>query len=126
MLHKRWRRLSVILVAGGILFLSLIPKPPPLPAGFRFTDKIAHLLAYAVLSFLVFTAFFEGKPIGTVFTTILIVAAVCLLYGGLIEILQIFTRRHPELWDLTADLIGALCGASLAAGMSRRSRVKSR
>lgn len=119
----RSRRLGTILtivVAGSILVLSLIPKPPEILGGFHLADKVAHFIAYQVLSFLLFTSFFEGKQVGA----ILIVAALCILYGGLIEILQIFTHRQPEIWDLVADLIGAVCGAAVGAGLSRRIRSK--
>ena len=120
MLSKRFWRVLTIVVTVSILILSLIPKPPEIPGGFHFADKIAHFIAYAVLSFLLFTSLFEGKKLSTV----LIVAAACMVYGGVIEILQTFTHRQPELWDLTADLFGAVCGAALGAVLNRRIRSK--
>ena len=120
MLSKRFWRVLTIVVTVSILILSLIPKPPEIPGGFHFADKIAHFIAYAVLSFLLFTSLFEGKKLSTV----LIVAAACMIYGGVIEILQTFTHRQPELWDLTADLFGAVCGAALGAVLNRRIRSK--
>lgn len=120
MLSKRFWRVLTIVVTVSILILSLIPKPPEIPGGLHFADKIAHFIAYAVLSFLLFTSLFEGKKLSTV----LIVAAACMIYGGVIEILQTFTHRQPELWDLTADLFGAVCGAALGAVLNRRIRSK--
>jgi len=120
MLSKRFWRVLTIVVTVSILILSLIPKPPEIPGGFHFADKIAHFIAYAVLSFLLFTSLFEGKKLSTV----VIVAAACMIYGGVIEILQTFTHRQPELWDLTADLFGAVCGAALGAVLNRRIRSK--
>ena len=122
MLSKRLWRVLTIVVTVSILILSLIPKTPEIPGGFHFADKIAHFIAYAVLSFLLFTSLFEGKKLSTV----LIVAAACMIYGGVIEILQTFTHRQPELWDLTADLFGAVCGAALGAVLNRRIRSKTR
>ena len=122
MLSKRFWRVLTIVVTVSILILSLIPKPPEIPGGLHFADKIAHFIAYAVLSFLLFTSLFEGKKLSTV----LIVAAACMVYGGVIEILQTFTHRQPELWDLTADLFGAVCGAALGAVLNRRIRSKTR
>lgn len=116
MLSKRFWRILTIVVTVSILVLSLVPSPPEIPGGFHFADKIAHFIAYAVLSFLLFTSLFEGKKLSTV----LLVAALCLAYGGVIEILQIFTHRQPEILDLTADLFGAVCGAALGAGLNRR------
>ncbi len=118
MLSKRFWLILTIVVTVSILVLSLVPSPPEIPGGFHFADKIAHFIAYAVLSFLLFTSLFEGKKLSTV----LIVAALCLAYGGVIEILQIFTHRQPEILDLTADLFGAVCGAALGAGLNRRIR----
>jgi len=120
MLSKRFWCILTIVVTVSILVLSLVPSPPEIPGGFHFADKIAHFIAYAVLSFLLFTSLFEGKKLSTV----LLVAALCLAYGGVIEILQIFTHRQPEILDLTADLFGAVCGAALGAGLNRHIRSK--
>lgn len=124
MLYVRFWRILAILVAAAIVVLSLLPDPPEIPVGFHFADKLAHFIAYLVLSFLVFASITGGKRISTALNTILIVAALCLFYGGLIEILQMFTGRQPEFWDLAADLIGALCGALVGAGLWRRLRRK--
>ena len=155
MLNMRSRRLLTIIVAASIVILSLIPKPPEIPGGVHFADKIAHFIAYAALSFLVAISFFNGKGragkdgsgntcaskgdsgqgngnrgsrvaetrrCGRMrrFTTVMIVAALCILFGGLIEYLQTFTGRQPELWDMAADLAGAVCGAVVGSGISRR------
>lgn len=120
MLSKRTWRILTIVVTVSILVLSLLPDAPEIPGGFHFADKVAHFIAYAVLSFLLFISFFEGKKISTV----VIVAAACLIYGGMIEVLQTFTHRQPELWDLTADLFGAVSGAAIGAGLHHRIRSK--
>jgi VanZ family protein len=124
MLRKRVFRILTLAVAAGILVLSLIPKPPEIPVGFHYADKIAHFFAYLVLSFLVFASVSEGKLIGAALMTVLVVAALCVVFGGLIEILQMFTGRQAELWDLVADSIGAVCGALISAGLLRRIRQK--
>jgi len=116
MLSIRFWRILTVIVIISILVLSLMPKPPEIPGGFKFADKVAHFIAYAVLSFLLFTSFFEGKKLSTV----VIVAAVCLIYGGVIEVLQTFTHRQPEILDLTADLLGAVSGAAIGAGLNHR------
>jgi len=120
MLSKRIWCILTIFMTVFILVLSLLPDPPEIPGGFQFSDKIAHFVAYAILSFLLIISFFGGKKISTV----VIVAALCLVYGGLIEILQVCTHRQPEILDLAADFIGALSGAALGAGLSRRIRFK--
>jgi len=124
MLHARFWRILAIVVAAGIVILSLLPKPPEIPVGFHYGDKLAHFIAYLVLSFLVFTSLYAEKRGSTVLSTILTVSALCLFYGGLIEILQMFFGRQAELLDLAADLIGAVCGAFVGVGVFRRIRRK--
>ena len=124
MLNVRFWRVLTIMVAAGITVLSLLPRPPVMPVGIHLADKIAHFFAYLVLGFLVFASIFWGKNAGTILSTVFIVTALCLFYGGLIEILQTFTGRTPEFWDLAADLFGAVCGASICAGVWRHIRRK--
>lgn len=116
MLSKRFWRILTIVVTVSISVLSLLPSPPEIPGGFHLADKVAHFIAYAVLSFLLYAAFPEGKKI----TTGVIVAAVCLIYGGVIEILQTFTHRQPEIFDLAADLLGAISGAVIGVLLNQR------
>ena len=118
-----WRILAIV-VATAIVILSLLPKPPEIPVGIHYADKIAHFVAYLVLSFLVFVSICDGKRAGATLANVLTVVALCLFYGGLIEVLQMFTGRRPEFWDLAADLIGAVCGAVAGAGLWRRFRRK--
>ena len=122
MLRVRIFRILAIVVAAGIVVLSLIPKPPDIPVGISFADKIAHFLAYLVLGFLVFVSLSGGKRVGSALIVVLIVAGLCILFGGVIEILQMFTRRRPEFLDLGADLIGAVFGALAGVGLRRRLR----
>ena len=119
MLHVRYWRILTAVVAVGIVVLSLLPEPPEIPGGFQFADKLAHFIAYLALSFLLFASISEEKIAGKARMTVLIVAGLCILFGGLIEILQMFTGRQPELLDLTADLIGAVCGAVIGAGLRK-------
>ena len=65
-------------------------------------DKIAHLIAYAGLSFLIM------RDIGQKWQTL----AFCLIYGLIIEIVQgkYFETRHFDILDLFANIIGAIVG----------------
>jgi VanZ family protein len=105
-------RIGVLIVAPAILLLSLLPDVPAATKGVG--DKIPHLVAYAVLGFLLFLARGNTGPRSLALTVML-----CALYGGAIEILQNFTGRNMELGDWAADLAGALAG-SLAASAARR------
>ena len=122
MLKRRTLRILTIIVAASILVLSLVPNHPQIRGGFHLADKIAHFIAYLVLSFLVIVSYFEGKRGRTALAAFVIVAVSCVLFGGLIEILQRFTGRLPELWDLAADVLGAAVGSLL--GLAMRGRIR--
>jgi VanZ family protein len=117
---SRRRRTALWLVttalALGILVLSLIPKPPELDVGVSFGDKIAHIAAYLVLGYMLTRSSLTSLPrsaklrLGMMLGSL----AICIAYGGLIELLQHFTGRQTELWDLAADTVGALGGVVLA------------
>ena len=94
-----------------ILIFSLIPNPLPSDLKLAFSDKLGHFLAYTALSFLAFLSFYNGKVLRTFSLVVLFSFA----YGGLAELLQFLTPRHPDLLDLAADLLGSLIGA--AAGL---------
>lgn len=116
MLIKRYRWIVTALVAFVILVLSLIPTVPKLLDGFSLADKVAHFIAYSVLGLLLFYAVERGKK-----TRALIIAGtLAFCYGALIEILQFFTRRQPELWDLIVNLAGSYAGAFGGALIVRR------
>jgi len=137
MLKRRTLRILTIIVAASILILSLVPNQPQIPGGFHLTDKIAHFIAYLSLSFLVIVSYFEGwrserggserpKRLAqmrrTALAAFVVVAVSCVLFGGLIEFLQRFTGRLPELWDLAADVLGAAGGAALGLAVLGRIR----
>ena len=111
----RSRRLLLILnlfTAAVILALSLLPDPPDLLPKVTYIDKIGHWAAYTVLTgLLVLLIRDRFKSAVAVFG---LAVGACLVYGGLIEVFQSTTGRSPELLDLGADLLGALCGAGSA------------
>ena len=118
MISKRAKYAAAAAAAVTIAVFSLIPKPPDIDAGFRYTDKIAHFIAYFGLSFLVAVCIGIGKKRGAW----LFAAAATFFYGAVIEGLQSFTPRQVEGLDLLANLAGSLCGAFLCAWIGRRSR----
>ena len=104
------RVIVFISIALAILILSLVPKPPEIIREFVFSDKIMHLAAYIALAFsmgFILPSSFTVKAV-TIFT---IVSSS--LFGGLIEFLQEFTGRSPELLDLAFDTTGAAIGVLL-------------
>ena len=91
------------MVVGAFVF-SLIPLPFDLPEG---DDKIAHLAAYAGLSFwfgMLYAGPWRRLAIALAFT----------LMGVAIEFLQGLTDyRSFEIGDMVADAIGTLIGVAL-------------
>ncbi len=107
--NKNFHILKVIiflLIALVILVLSLMPKPPEIIEVFSFSDKVKHFAAYTALSLsLAFVISF-----GKFWKTAAYVVIFSSLYGGIIEFLQGFTGRSPELLDLLSDTAGAIAG----------------
>ena len=83
-----------------VMALSAWPIPRSIPTG---NDKINHLAAFIIFSFLISRAFTGIRP-GWILTW-------GIAYGGLIEVVQLFIPgRSSELMDLVADVIGLLVG----------------
>ncbi len=104
------RIIVFISIALAILILSLVPKPPEVIREFALGDKIMHLIAYIALAFsmdFILPKYFKVK------TIILFTIISSSVFGGLIEFLQGFTGRSPELLDLVFDAAGAAIGVLL-------------
>ena len=63
MLSKKVTYVLTTIAALIILILSLIPKPPNIAVGVRFGDKLAHFIAYFILS--LFVAISKDKAYDT-------------------------------------------------------------
>jgi VanZ family protein len=105
-----------------ILFLSIMPKPGPLPEIWRI-DKLYHFLAYAVMGFLwVWTLRGRARPAWRAdpawrATRRIVIAAfvISTLFGVAMEVLQHFAPlRSLEVMDAVANALGALLGAMVA------------
>jgi len=100
---------GLYVVALAILSLMSAKKAQQIsPMDFLGGDKVAHLVAYALLSFLVMYALnrnLEKK------NWIWIMLA-CIIYGIILECLQyvFFTGRHFEILDIIANIIGCILG----------------
>ena len=97
-------------IALSILILSLVPKPPELIREFALGDKIMHLAAYIALAFSMGFILPRSFKVNTVIIFTIISSS---LFGGVIEFLQGFTGRSPELLDLLFDTAGAAIGVLL-------------
>lgn len=121
---RPWRGIAhgVLAVYWFAIFtLTHVPRLPP-PPDVPQADKWAHLLAYAVLAILYFTARATAGPLGLrqVATGVVIFA----LYGAADELLQILVGRSCELLDWVADVTGALIGTALWMLIARWRRAR--
>jgi VanZ family protein len=100
---SKYARLTATLLfwpyLAGLVFVSLMPKPPELEGPWAW-DKLDHFTAYLVLAIL---ARAIGLPPGRT-------VASAMALGGVLEILQGFTGRSPELGDFIANSLGAVAG----------------
>lgn len=101
--------LPLLLYAVLIFYLSSRPPPDVLPK-FHHADKVGHFLEYGGLGFLMarFLRAFRGRRDNLLFSI-----SSCLGYALLDEVHQAFVvSRTFSLFDLGADLAGALFGAA--------------
>ncbi len=99
-----WVTIGWFLVLS-VVYLSLVPAPPPLPG--RFGDKGGHVLAYASLMFW-FGCLYSGRA--------RVVSAMGLAVMGLgLELLQgLGGHRSAEPMDMGANALGIIIGWRLA------------
>ncbi|MBA7638678.1 hypothetical protein ES703_46334 [subsurface metagenome] len=111
MFYRIVSRILLVVAALAILILSLMSEPPYSMPEIKFFDKLGHFSAYFILGFLVFISFQSRLGLRLFFLAVIS----SFLYGGLIELLQYFTLRNPELWDLAANFAGSVGGAATGA-----------
>ncbi|MBN1799130.1 MAG: VanZ family protein [Spirochaetales bacterium] len=100
------------LTAITILLLSLLPTIKVSSIETPFLDKFLHIIAYCILGILGFLFFYVKKPHkgwGVVFSVL-----TCTGWGIIIELLQSYTGRTPELLDGVVNFIGCQIGACFA------------
>lgn len=101
---RLWLAMGWLIVAA-VIFLSLISKVP-INVPVQFSDKVGHIIAYAVLMGW-FVQLFRNRRV-------LLLHAVLLVGLGIgLEFLQGYTGRHFEYADMVANTIGVLLGLSL-------------
>ena len=119
--HDRLKPVFVVTYVGYlacIVWLSLIPSPPRLPGLFAW-DKLQHSGAYAILTLLGGLALGYGRR-----KAWLVSAAVAVVAGGIMEILQgtCTLNRNADWLDLAADTVGAVAVAGVALLVVARMR----
>ncbi len=93
------------LIVAAVIFLSLITKVP-INVPIQFSDKVGHVIAYAVLMGW-FVQLFRNRGV-------LLLHAVLLVGMGVgLEFAQEYRSRHFEYADMAANTVGVLFGLSL-------------
>lgn len=112
-MRKATARLGVGIFLLFILVGTLLPAKLRTAAVRIFphlhVDKVGHILAFSALAF--FLSRIRDWPLKGWH-----VLAICLLLGVVTELLQTQIKwRHPSLWDVCLDTMGAMVGLGLAA-----------
>jgi VanZ family protein len=108
--------LALLCWACGILVLSSL-TPQELPeAAFLFWDKANHFLAYALGGWLAASVLRVSRPGIRIATGAILAVIAIAVFGALDELLQTFTpgRSGGDIFDWTADLLGAVAGALIS------------
>lgn len=105
---RRW--VIAALVAYWCLIFTLTHIPVQTAALPRHSDKLAHILMYSGLGFLLAAWFYSRGSRG--WRLFVMVTAIASGYGVLDELLQIPVGRHADLFDWLADTIGGTIGYS--------------
>jgi VanZ family protein len=89
------------------------PSPESIPS-FRFSDKLLHFVAYAVMGVLFYRAY-QTLPFKNNIQLVMLLSMISAsLYGISDEIHQSFVPlRNAQLLDAIADTFGAICGVRL-------------
>lgn len=106
---KYW--LPVIIYAAAIFIFSSISKPPEALTLFPYSDKVLHLIEYAIFGFLMIRALCSLESDKKILFLRIAAVAIVLFYGFIDEVHQYFVpERDMDAFDLLSDGLGALIG----------------
>ena len=105
LLSQPFARALFWVMCGTVLAGALAPQADS-PHLFALADKVVHTLAFAALALVGLRAY----P-----THLLVVCALLIALGGLIEVIQGYTTTRSQEWeDFFADILGVGLGALLS------------
>ena len=114
MLHKYLRRYPVaLLIATGIVFLSLIPIPEiQIPVQVPLADKWTHMVMYGVLALTIWLEYRRFHPHWSAWKLFFLAFLAPIAMGGALELAQAYltTCRSGEWLDFIANTIGVCLG----------------
>lgn len=106
--------LLALLWVGVLFWESSVPGDPLKPLPFANFDKLVHLVIYSVLGFLLAMSLVKDWKAKSLYWIFFISVIAASLYGVSDEYHQSFVPfRSCDIWDWTADTIGASAGAFL-------------
>jgi len=109
---KRAAWISVLLYAVLIFILSSRPDLPDMDFFIEINDKVAHIILYTPLGFLLRRALSLHKNM-TAFQTAVLTLIIGVLYGISDELHQAFVPgRYADAADVLADAVGVLFGST--------------
>ncbi len=116
--HNIQRLFQVALVVClAVITWFALTSDPPMPGAFAISDKLNHIVAFAVLAFLSDNAFPRKSP----WHYLIALPA----YGMSLELLQYQTGyRHFEFADIAADIFGVLMYLPLHGQLVRQLRYR--
>ncbi len=101
----------VTVITSALAWASLSRIVVPVDIKVEGSDKIAHFIAYFVLTSVWFSFFFFSEKLNKSFKKSLIIASVfCVLFGMLMEVLQalLTNYRSSEWYDVIANTSGTI------------------
>lgn len=102
---------KILLVIYWLILFTLTSIPTvTVDFGFKWQDKLEHLLAFGVLSFLIANFLTFSRNIVFNKKSVLIVLVIILLYAAIDELHQPFFGRICDIWDFTFDFLGGIAG----------------
>ncbi len=121
-----WRTLIAVVIVFLLSVINFSPVPAEIPA-FTYNDKIAHILMYAFLTFILALDYHRDtvhKGKHSLFYIALILFP--FIYGAAIEYIQerFFSPRTAEFLDWVADVLGIFLGVGAAALWIRKKNKK--
>lgn len=118
-------RLSFIICAFLIFFLSSQSKLPSPSKTFFGLDKILHIIDFGSFAFTLTFWFTAENWISNTQKYALLVIGITVLYGISDEVHQYFVpNRSPSIYDLLADTVGAFLAVGLKLLLIKKSTLK--
>ena len=103
--NSKWLKTAILVTALFFLFTHIPQEMIPSTLRKSGIDKLEHVLAYGVITFLFLIALRTSLTICSALLLLVVVSVI----GAFDELTQIFVNRTASITDLIADIAGILC-----------------